>query len=98
MHFILYILYMSNRTSIAVSKETLEELHSAKFEFRVNTLESAIKGLLEEHRSEPGTQVSSDESLKKLQKTFIEKAEKVVELLPKVDEAMERRSKRMVEK
>ena len=55
-----------------------------------------IKGI--KHRSEPGTQESSDESLKKLQNTFIEKAEKVVELLPKVDEAMERRSKRMVEK
>lgn len=56
MHFILYILYMSNRTSIAVSRETLKELYSAKFELRVNTIESVIKGLLEEHRSKLGAQ------------------------------------------
>lgn len=42
---------MSNRTSIAVSRETLKELYSAKFDLRVNTIESVIKGLLEEHRN-----------------------------------------------
>jgi len=41
---------MSNKTSVAVTKETLKELYSAKFDLRVNTIEGVIKELLEEHR------------------------------------------------
>lgn len=41
---------MSNKTTIGISKECLSELYDAKFDFRVNTLEEAIKKLLAEHR------------------------------------------------
>ena len=40
----------------------------------------------------------SHESIKELQNTFIERAEKVIELFPKAVEAAERISKRMAEK
>ena len=40
---------MKNVTSIAVSKETLEKLYSAKFDFRVNTMDQTIKLLLNAH-------------------------------------------------
>lgn len=50
MRHTLYIVYMSDRTSVAVSKNTLQKLYSAKFDLRVNTLEEAIEGLIEEHR------------------------------------------------
>ena len=49
MRHTLYIVYMSDRTSVAVSKNTLQKLYSAKFDLRVNTLEEAIEGLIEEH-------------------------------------------------
>ncbi|MCL4341233.1 MAG: hypothetical protein M1431_03955 [Candidatus Thermoplasmatota archaeon] len=40
---------MSDRISIAVSKEKLNELYSVKFDFRVNTIEEAIKELLNKY-------------------------------------------------
>lgn len=41
---------MSSKTTIGISRECLSELYNAKFDFRVNTLEEAIRKLLSEHR------------------------------------------------
>lgn len=51
MQSMLYILYMSNRTTIGVSKETLQDLTSTKYELKVRSLEDVVKELLEEHKS-----------------------------------------------
>ena len=41
----------SNKTSIGVTRKTLERLTSAKFDFRVNSMEETIEKLLKEHES-----------------------------------------------
>ncbi len=46
---ILYILYMQEKTTIAISRDSLLLLHEAKFDFRVNTLEETVRKLLNEH-------------------------------------------------
>ena len=57
-----YILYMiiicnmkitnSNKTSIGVTRETLEKLTDAKFDFRVNSIEDVIEILLKEREND----------------------------------------------
>ena len=39
----------SNKTSIGVTRTTLKRLTSAKFDFRVNSIDEAIEKLLDEH-------------------------------------------------
>ena len=42
----------SNKTSIGVTRETLEKLTDAKFDFRVNSIEDVIEILLKEHKND----------------------------------------------
>ena len=43
---------MNDKTTIGVTRITWKKLNSAKFDFRVNTLEEALERLLEEHENE----------------------------------------------
>jgi hypothetical protein len=40
---------MQDKTTIAISRDSLLLLHEAKFDFRVNTLEETVRKLLNEH-------------------------------------------------
>ncbi len=43
---------INEKTTIGVSRITWEKLNSAKFDFRVNTLDEALERLLEEHENQ----------------------------------------------
>lgn len=42
----------SNRTTVGVTRSTLKRLYSAKFDFRVDSIEDVIEKLLNEHENE----------------------------------------------
>ncbi len=48
---ILYILYMSDKTTVAVSRKCLIELREMRFDLRVETLEQVIENLIEKYKS-----------------------------------------------
>ena len=52
-----YIYNMKSITSIAIKKDTLERLYSAKFDFRVNTMDETIKLLLKAHEADKKNEV-----------------------------------------
>ena len=41
----------SNRTTVGVTRSTLKRLYSAKFDFRVDSIEDVIEKLLNEHEN-----------------------------------------------